>query len=153
VFAAWTCSTARRFWTSSLTCRASPRSDCAGDGWPRPRRARDERPEYIFLKKVDGDQTNAIFQSVAQGLPHSRCLLHSCHRPCEFLRRLGGGLAEAGVTLLEYRNKTGAEAELLADAEILRAALPAGQVKLILDDRADLIERLALTVFMWMRET
>jgi thiamine-phosphate pyrophosphorylase len=60
----------------------------------------------------------------------------------EFLRRLGGGLAEAGVTLLEYRNKTGAEAELLADAAILRAALPAGQVKLILDDRTDLIERI-----------
>jgi thiamine-phosphate pyrophosphorylase len=60
----------------------------------------------------------------------------------EFLRRLGGSLAEAGATLLEYRNKAGAEAELLADAEILRAALPAGQVKLILDDRADLIEKI-----------
>ena len=59
----------------------------------------------------------------------------------EFLCRLGGELAEAGVTLLEYLNKSGAEAELLADAEILRAALPAGQVKLILDDRADLAER------------
>ena len=59
----------------------------------------------------------------------------------EFLRKLGGELAEAGVTLLEYRNKTGADAELLADAKILRAALPAGQVKLILDDRADLVER------------
>ena len=60
----------------------------------------------------------------------------------EFLRRLGGSLAQAGVTLLEYRNKTGVEAELLADAEILRAALPTGQVKLILDDRADLIEQI-----------
>jgi thiamine-phosphate pyrophosphorylase len=59
----------------------------------------------------------------------------------EFLRRLGGSLAAAGVTLLEYRNKTGGDAELLADAEILRAALPAGQVKLILDDRADLVEQ------------
>ncbi len=59
----------------------------------------------------------------------------------EFLRRLGGELAEAGVTLLEYRNKTGSEAELLADAAILRAALPAGKVKLILDDRADLVEQ------------
>jgi thiamine-phosphate pyrophosphorylase len=59
----------------------------------------------------------------------------------EFLRRLGIELAEAGVTLLEYRNKTGAEAELLADAELLRAALPTGQVKLILDDRADLVEK------------
>jgi thiamine-phosphate pyrophosphorylase len=76
----------------------------------------------------------------------------------EFLRRLGGELAQAGVTLLEYRNKTGVpndrssslgwktgtEAELLADAEILRATLPAGKVKLILDDRADLVERLGL---------
>lgn len=60
----------------------------------------------------------------------------------EFLRRLGITLAEAGVTLLEYRNKTGADAELLADAEVLRAALPPGQVKLILDDRADLVEQL-----------
>lgn len=60
----------------------------------------------------------------------------------EFLRRLGASLAEAGATLLEYRNKVGAESELLADARILRAALPAGKVRLILDDRADLIERI-----------
>jgi thiamine-phosphate pyrophosphorylase len=59
----------------------------------------------------------------------------------EFLRRLGRALAEAGVSLLEYRNKTGTDAELLADAEVLRAAMPVGQVKLILDDRADLVER------------
>jgi thiamine-phosphate pyrophosphorylase len=59
----------------------------------------------------------------------------------EFLRRLGGELASAGVTLLEYRNKTGTDAELLADAEILRTVLPAGQVKLILDDRVDLVEQ------------
>jgi thiamine-phosphate pyrophosphorylase len=44
------------------------------------------------------------------------------------------------VTLLEYRNKSGSEDELKADAELLRVALPVGQVKLILDDRADLIE-------------
>ena len=60
----------------------------------------------------------------------------------EFLRRLGKSLTEAGVTLLEYRNKTGSETELLADAAVLRQALPAGQVKLILDDRADLVDRL-----------
>lgn len=60
----------------------------------------------------------------------------------EFLRRLASSLAEAGVTLLEYRNKTGDEAELLADAAILRAALPVGKVKLILDDRADLVEQI-----------
>ena len=58
----------------------------------------------------------------------------------EFLRRLGGSLTEAGVTLLEYRNKVGTDAELLADAEVLRASLPAGQVRLILDDRADLVD-------------
>jgi thiamine-phosphate pyrophosphorylase len=60
----------------------------------------------------------------------------------EFLRRLGGSLTDAGVTLLEYRNKTGAEAELLADTAIMRDAMPAGQVKLILDDRADLVEKI-----------
>jgi thiamine-phosphate pyrophosphorylase len=58
-----------------------------------------------------------------------------------YLRRLGGSLADAGVTLLEYRNKTGAEGELLADAEILREAMAAEKVKLILDDRADLVVR------------
>lgn len=57
----------------------------------------------------------------------------------DFLHRLGSELTEAGVRLLEYRNKTGSEAELLADAAILRAAMPAGQVKLILDDRADIV--------------
>ncbi len=59
----------------------------------------------------------------------------------EFLRRVGGELAEAGVTLLEYRNKTGSDAEVLADAAILRSELPAQKVKLILDDRVDLVER------------
>jgi len=59
-----------------------------------------------------------------------------------FLHRLGSELAEAGVELLEYRNKTGTEAELMADAETLRAALPSEKVKLILDDRADLVERM-----------
>ena len=60
----------------------------------------------------------------------------------EFLKRLGGELAVAGVTLLEYRNKGGSESELLADAAILRAALPAGKVKLILDDRVDLVAQI-----------
>ena len=62
----------------------------------------------------------------------------------EFLRRLGGALGEAGVTLLEYRNKTGADAELVADCTILRSFMPAKHVKLILDDRADLVEQLDL---------
>jgi len=59
----------------------------------------------------------------------------------EFLRRLAGELAEAGVTLLEYRNKSGSDAEVLGDAAILRAGLPAKKVKLILDDRVDLVEQ------------
>jgi thiamine-phosphate pyrophosphorylase len=59
----------------------------------------------------------------------------------EFLHRLGSSLAQAGVTLLEYRNKVGSDAEILADAAILRQALPAGQVKLILDDRVDLVDQ------------
>lgn len=57
----------------------------------------------------------------------------------EFLQRLGSSLVEAGVTLLEYRNKTASDASLLADCAVLRAAMPAGRVKLILDDRADLV--------------
>jgi thiamine-phosphate pyrophosphorylase len=60
----------------------------------------------------------------------------------EFLLRLGRSLTDAGVELLEYRNKAGQEAELLRDGAVLRGALPAGQVKLILDDRADLVDRL-----------
>jgi len=59
-----------------------------------------------------------------------------------FLQRLGSELTEAGATLLEYRNKTGSDAELIADAEVLRAAMPVGKVRLILDDRADLVDRL-----------
>src|SRR5450631_867901 len=58
----------------------------------------------------------------------------------QFLLRLGCSLAEAGVTLFEYRNKSGFDAQVLADAFVLRAAMPAGQVKLILDDRVHLVE-------------
>jgi thiamine-phosphate pyrophosphorylase len=79
-----------------------------------------------------------------KGWPRIYPILDSSFIPsigrAEFLHKLGSELAEAGVALLEYRNKSGEEAELLADAEILRRAMPAGQVKLILDDRADLIE-------------
>jgi thiamine-phosphate pyrophosphorylase len=59
----------------------------------------------------------------------------------EYLHRLGTSLADAGVTLLEYRNKVASDAVLVADGEILRAAMP--NVKLILDDRADLIDQLS----------
>jgi thiamine-phosphate pyrophosphorylase len=51
----------------------------------------------------------------------------------EFLHQLVSGLADAGVTLLQYRNKQGSETEILADAAIIRAAAgPA--LKLILND-------------------
>ena len=60
----------------------------------------------------------------------------------DFLRHLGEGLTRAGVTLLEYRNKSGSNLQLIDDAKVLRTALPAGKVKLILDDRVDLIEQL-----------
>ncbi|HTJ30707.1 MAG TPA: thiamine phosphate synthase [Acidobacteriaceae bacterium] len=53
----------------------------------------------------------------------------------EYLDHLGRSLADAGLTLLEYRNKPATDAELLADAEVLRAAMP--QARLILDDRID----------------
>jgi thiamine-phosphate pyrophosphorylase len=58
-----------------------------------------------------------------------------------FLHGLGCALADAGASLLEYRNKNGSDAEILADAAILRTALPAGRVKLILDDRAEMVEQ------------
>lgn len=58
----------------------------------------------------------------------------------DFLRRLGESLSDAGVTLLEYRNKTGSVPEILADAAVLRAAMPRENTKLVLDDRADLVE-------------
>lgn len=57
----------------------------------------------------------------------------------DFLRRLGQSLTDASVTLLEYRNKTGSDDQLLADAAVLRLAMPHGKVSLILDDRADLV--------------
>jgi len=59
----------------------------------------------------------------------------------EFLHLLGLSLTDAGITLLEYRNKTGAETEIFTDSAILRASMPSGKVKLILDDRADLVDR------------
>jgi thiamine-phosphate pyrophosphorylase len=59
----------------------------------------------------------------------------------DFLRQLGSDLADAGVILLEYRNKTGPDGEILADAAILRAVMPSPNIKLILDDRADLVDQ------------
>jgi thiamine-phosphate pyrophosphorylase len=59
----------------------------------------------------------------------------------DFLWSLGASLSDAGVVLLEYRNKTGQDSEILADAAALRKSMPIGKVKLILDDRADLVDR------------
>ena len=50
-------------------------------------------------------------------------------------------LLVAGVTLLQYRNKTGDEAEILADALVLRDAAPVGQCVLILNDHPRLAVR------------
>jgi thiamine-phosphate pyrophosphorylase len=52
-----------------------------------------------------------------------------------FLERLGRSLANAGVRLMEYRNKTGTDADVLADTRILRAAMPVAA--LVMDDRVD----------------
>jgi len=58
----------------------------------------------------------------------------------QFLSDLGASLADAGATLLEYRNKTGSDGEIRADVAVLREVMPEEQVRLILDDRADLVE-------------
>jgi thiamine-phosphate pyrophosphorylase len=59
----------------------------------------------------------------------------------EFLKALAQSLAAAGMTLMEYRNKAGTDAEILTDAAALRAAMPSQTIKLILDDRVDLVEQ------------
>jgi thiamine-phosphate pyrophosphorylase len=55
------------------------------------------------------------------------------------LTALGQSLCDAGVTLLEYRCKTLSDADLLAEALALRAAMPASHVRLVLDDRLELV--------------
>jgi thiamine-phosphate pyrophosphorylase len=82
---------------------------------------------------------------MAFSFPKIYPILDSSTIPCsnrsEYLHSLGFELASAGVTLLEYRNKTGCDAQILADAAILRASLPGPNIKLILDDRADLVDQ------------
>ena len=51
----------------------------------------------------------------------------------EALGQLTRGLTEAGVEILQYRSKQGSEAEILNDAESLRAAATP-KLKLILND-------------------
>jgi thiamine-phosphate pyrophosphorylase len=58
----------------------------------------------------------------------------------EFLRALTASFAEAGVRILQYRNKQGRDIELLADALVLRHAATAS-LKLIMNDRPDLAVR------------
>ena len=58
----------------------------------------------------------------------------------ERLRGLVAELLAAGMTLLQYRNKSDGEAEVLADALVLRAAAQAGRCLLILNDYPRLIE-------------
>jgi thiamine-phosphate pyrophosphorylase len=78
---------------------------------------------------------------MAFSFPHVYPLLDSSVIPktgrAEFLESLGRSLADAGVELLEYRNKTGSDAELVLDAEVLRRTMHA--TRLILDDHADLV--------------
>src|ERR1700733_14046161 len=52
-----------------------------------------------------------------------------------YLDRLGRSLADVDVRLMEYRNKNGTDAEVLADARILRRTMPAAT--LVMDDRVD----------------
>jgi thiamine-phosphate pyrophosphorylase len=52
----------------------------------------------------------------------------------DLLRTLLRELAEAGVEILQYRNKRGSEAEILADASVMRASSEGSKLKLILND-------------------
>jgi thiamine-phosphate pyrophosphorylase len=54
-----------------------------------------------------------------------------------FLRRLIGELADAGVGILQYRNKLGTEFEILADARAIREAC-GSSMRLILNDWPEL---------------
>lgn len=54
-----------------------------------------------------------------------------------FLRQLVWDLADAGIGILQYRNKLGDEAEILADAHVMRDAA-GGKMLLILNDWPEL---------------
>lgn len=47
-------------------------------------------------------------------------------------------LCDAGITLLQYRNKSGGPQTLLRDAEIIRDAFSGVDCRLVMNDRADL---------------
>lgn len=57
-----------------------------------------------------------------------------------FLAALASELVDAGVTLLQYRNKQGNDDQILAEAAVLRTALSSDRCLLILNDRPDLVE-------------
>jgi thiamine-phosphate pyrophosphorylase len=54
------------------------------------------------------------------------------------LRKFAVGLRAAGVSLIQYRNKTGAPQDILAAAAVLREVFTGLDCQLILNDRADL---------------
>jgi thiamine-phosphate pyrophosphorylase len=53
-----------------------------------------------------------------------------------FLMRLVSGLANAGVTLLQYRNKLGGDKQVMMDAATIKRAAE-GRITLVMNDRAD----------------
>jgi thiamine-phosphate pyrophosphorylase len=71
-------------------------------------------------------------------LPRLYCILDSSNFPdTEALCRSASELVAGGVTLLQYRNKTGSARQMLEQARELKTCLGAS-VKLIMNDRADL---------------
>jgi thiamine-phosphate pyrophosphorylase len=56
----------------------------------------------------------------------------------KILAGLVAGLAKAGVGILQYRNKQGSDADILLDAEVMRAAAP-DSLMLMLNDYVDLV--------------
>ena len=79
--------------------------------------------------------SNRIFPPLYPILDAS--FLQSAEDRAVFLGRLVGDLAQAGVEVLQYRNKTGTEAEILADAHVMREAAGSGLL-LILNDWPEL---------------
>jgi thiamine-phosphate pyrophosphorylase len=60
--------------------------------------------------------------------------LPSGERRAVALHALVHELGEAGIGILQYRNKQGSEHEVLTDAQVMRAAARNSQMKLILND-------------------
>jgi len=59
------------------------------------------------------------------------------------ISRPAGALASGrGRDPVEYRNKMGTDAEIAEDAAVLRKAMPKKYIKLILNDRVDLIDKI-----------